>query len=253
MISSALLWALLGGMLIGLLLTLFGGGGSVLATPWLVFVVGVVDTHIAIATSAAAVATNALISLAGQARAGRIKWPCASIFAVSGVAGALAGVWSARQVDSALLLKAFALAMIAIAISMLIKRKNGGNPDVHFAAPMLWRLIPIGFGAGLASGFFGIGGGFLIAPGLMAAVGMTLTNATASSLVSVSLFGSATATSYAISGYVQWPLYGALVAGGVVGTGAGLLILRNIGNRAAMLRFPFALMIIGVAIAILMR
>ena len=56
---ETLLLAALGGMLIGLLLTLFGGGGSVLATPWLIYVVGVMDTHAAIGTSAAAVAVNA--------------------------------------------------------------------------------------------------------------------------------------------------------------------------------------------------
>ena len=66
-----LLLAAMGGMLIGFLLTLFGGGGSVLATPWLVYVVGLADTHAAIGTSAAAVAVNAATGLAAQARAGR--------------------------------------------------------------------------------------------------------------------------------------------------------------------------------------
>jgi len=74
---ETLLIAALGGMLIGLLLTLFGGGGSVLATPWLIYVVGLTDTHAAIGTSAAAVAVNATIGLGAQSRAGRVKWPCA--------------------------------------------------------------------------------------------------------------------------------------------------------------------------------
>lgn len=75
---ETLLLAGLGGALIGLLLTLFGGGGSVLATPWLIYVVGLTDTHAAIGTSAAAVAVNASIGLAAQARAGRVKGPALS-------------------------------------------------------------------------------------------------------------------------------------------------------------------------------
>lgn len=65
--------------------------------------------------------------------------------------------------------------------------------------------MAIGALTGLAGGFFGIGGGFLIAPGLMAATGMTLANAAALSLVSVTLFGAATSASYAASGLVAWP------------------------------------------------
>ena len=80
---EALVLAALGGVLIGLLLTLFGGGGSVLATPWLIYVVGLTDTHAAIGTSAAAVAVNAATGLAAQARAGRVKWPCAMTFGLA--------------------------------------------------------------------------------------------------------------------------------------------------------------------------
>jgi uncharacterized membrane protein YfcA len=72
--------AVAGGAGIGLLLAVFGGGGSVLATPLLIYVVGVRDPHVAIGTSAAAVSLNALVALAGQARAGQVKWPCALVF-----------------------------------------------------------------------------------------------------------------------------------------------------------------------------
>ena len=91
--------AVLSGAVVGLLLAVFGGGGSVLATPALLYVVGLGDTHLAIGTSAAAVAVNAAINLAGHARGGRVKWPCASVFAAAGLAGALAGSSLAKQVD----------------------------------------------------------------------------------------------------------------------------------------------------------
>lgn len=248
-----LLLAGLGGALIGLLLTLFGGGGSVLATPWLIYVVGLADVHAAIGTSAAAVAVNAATGLAAQARAGRVKWPCASVFALSGLAGALGGAQLAKQVDGQALLFWFALAMIAIALSMLLPKKGEGDPAVHLTPPMVFKLAPVGLLTGLAAGFFGIGGGFLIAPGLMASTGMTLANAGASSLVSVTLFGTATSASYAASGQIAWPVFGALVAGGAVGTLAALPLAKRLESRVKLARTVFAVMVIAVAVFILLK
>ena len=248
-----LLLAALGGIMVGFLLTLFGGGGSVLATPWLVYVVGLADTHAAIGTSAAAVAVNAATGLAAQARAGRVKWPCAAVFALSGLAGALAGAQLAKQVDGKALLMWFAFAMIAIAVSMLLPKKGAGDPAVHLTPPMVLKLAPVGLATGLAAGFFGIGGGFLIAPGLMASTGMTLANAGASSLVSVTLFGTATSASYAASGQVVWPLFGALVAGGAAGTLAAMPLARRLEGQAKLARSGFAMLVIAVALYILAK
>lgn len=250
---STLLLAALGGALIGLLLTLFGGGGSVLATPWLIYVVGVADTHVAIGTSAAAVAVNAATGLAAQARAGRVKWPCATVFALSGLTGALIGAQVAKQVDGHSLLRWFAFAMIAIAVSMLLPKRKEGDPAVHLTPGMVLKLAPVGLATGLAAGFFGIGGGFLIAPGLMASTGMTIANAGASSLVSVALFGSATSFSYASSGLVSWPLFAALVIGGALGTLAAMPFAKRLESRARLTRRLFAAMVIAVAVYILLK
>lgn len=242
-----------GGAIVGLLLTVFGGGGSVLATPWLLYVVGVADVHIAIGTSAAAVAVNAATGLLVQARAGRVKWPCASVFAIAGLAGALIGAYFGKLIDGSHLVKWFAAAMIAIAISMVIPRKSEGDPLVHLEPAMVLKLAPVGLIAGLAAGFFGIGGGFLIAPGLMASTGMTLANASASSLVSVTLFGGATSASYALSGQVDWSLFGALVAGGAGGSLIGAPVSRWLSSRIKVARFGFAAFVVAVAIYILLR
>jgi hypothetical protein len=250
--AEALWLAVLGGALVGLLLTLFGGGGSVLATPWLIYVVGVADTHVAIGTAAAAVAVNALVGLAGQARGGQVKWPCAITFGVAGLAGSLAGATLARQVDGAALLFWFALAMIAIGVSMLLPRRDAGDPGVRMDGRIALRLVPAGLAAGLAAGFFGIGGGFLIVPGLMAATGMTLAHAGASSLVSVALFGGATSASYLAAGQFAWPLFAALVAGGAGGSLIALPLAPHLAARAGLARRIFALMVIAVAVAIML-
>ncbi len=248
-----LLLAAVGGVLIGMLLTVFGGGGSVLATPWLIYVVGVADTHVAIGTSAAAVAANAAAGLAAQARVGTVKWPCATVFAMAGLVGALLGAHLGKMVNGADLLNWFALAMIAIAASMLIPRKSEGDPSVHLTPTMVWKLAPMGLIAGLAAGFFGIGGGFLIAPGLMASTGMALVNASASSLLSVTLFGGATSISYAASGLIDWELFAALVISGVIGAATGLPVSHWLVTRAKVARFTFAFMVVVVALYILLK
>jgi uncharacterized membrane protein YfcA len=115
------------------------------------------------------------------------------------------------------------------------------------------KLAPVGLAVGFLAGFFGIGGGFLIAPGLMASTGMTLANAAASSLVSVTLFGSATSISYAASGQVDWPIFAALVAGGVVGAGIGLPLSRWLASQVKLARIGFAALVVAVACYIPIR
>ena len=75
MSAFMILSALASGAVVGALLGLFGGGGSVLATPLLLYMVGIDDPHVAIGTSAAAVAFSAAVNLFGHGRSGRVKWP----------------------------------------------------------------------------------------------------------------------------------------------------------------------------------
>jgi uncharacterized membrane protein YfcA len=230
----------LSGALVGLLLAVFGGGGSVLAAPLLLYAVGVGDTHVAIGTSSAAVAANAVFNLLGHWRGGRVKWPCATTFAAAGLAGSLAGSTLAKAIPGSHLLLAFAIAMAAIALSMLRRPGSEGDPDVQLNARLMLRLTPLGLLTGFAAGFFGIGGGFLIVPGLMVATGMTMANATASSLVSVAIFGAATSVNYAVSGLVDWRLAGLLLLGGALGGIAGVAISGRLAMRALLLRRGFA-------------
>lgn len=239
--------AIAGGALIGLLLSVFGGGGSVLATPLLLYIVGVRDPHIAIGTSSAAVAVNAAVGLFVQARAGRVKWPCALVFGGAGLTGSLIGAHFAKQIDGSQLLIWFALAMALVGASMLIPRKADGDAGVRLTAALTFKLAPAGAVTGLAAGFFGIGGGFLIVPGLMAATGMTLANAAASSLVSVVLFGAATSASYAASGLVNWRVFTALVVGGAIGSIIAIPVGRALASRTAIARTSFALMVLATA------
>ncbi len=239
--------AALSGGIVALFLTVFGGGGSVLAVPLLLYVVGVTEPHVAIGVSAAGVSLNALTALAGQARAGRVSWAPALVFAGFGVVGAWAGSSLAKAIDGQALLLAFAVAMGAVGLAMLRPLQNDKGKQRPFSEGLMLRLGGAGLTVGAASGFFGIGGGFLIVPGLMAATGMALVTAQASSLVSVAAFGATTAVNYSLSGLVAGPLVLSMAVGGAIGTVAGLPISRQLGANAVLGRRLFASLILLVA------
>ncbi len=245
------------GSLVGLILGLVGGGGSVLAVPLMVYAVGVTSTHVAIGTSAVAVAASAAGNLVSHWAAGNVKWRCAGVFAASGVAGAFAGAAVAKRVDGDALLALFGLLMIVIGALMLRRRSGEGDPDVRLTAKTARRMLPllvgIGFAVGLMSGFFGIGGGFLIVPGLILATGMPLVSAIGTSLVAVTAFGAATATSYSLSGLVDWWIAGLFVAGGLVGGVAGVSIGKLLAKRKRALSLVFAGVVILVGGYILVQ
>ena len=241
------------GMLVGFSLGLVGGGGSILAVPLMVYVVGVPEPHMAIGTSAIAVAANAAVNLSNHARGGTVMWSCALIFAAAGMVGAFGGSILGKMVDGQRLLALFALVMIVIALLMLKTRSRIGLPDVKVSMSNMPAIVSLGLATGTMSGFFGIGGGFLIVPALMLATGMPIMNAVSSSLVAVTAFGLTTAASYAWSGLVSWALAGLFVAGGIAGGLAGTRAARHLAERRGALNIVFAAVISAVALYMLAR
>jgi hypothetical protein len=241
------------GALVGFVLGLVGGGGSILAVPLMVYLVGVRNPHLAIGTSALAVAANAATGLANHARAGHVKWRCAAVFAVSGIVGAAAGSTLGKAFDGQKLLFLFALLMIVVGVLMLRRRASFGNPDVKLGRENAGKLVGYGLGAGVFSGFFGIGGGFLIVPGLTAATGMSMINAVGSSLAAVTAFGLTTAINYSLSGLVDWALAFAFIAGGLAGSFGGTRLARHLSKERGRLSIVFAVLIFAVAAYMLWR
>jgi uncharacterized protein len=236
--------AVLSGTLVGFVLGLIGGGGSILAVPLLVYVVGVQSPHVAIGTSAVAVALSALANLVDHARYDHVKWRCAAVFAAAGVIGAILGSSLCNQMDGQNLLLLFGVLMLVIAAVMFFKKSSDGDPAVRLTASTAPNLLPYllayGVGVGALSGFFGIGGGFLIVPGLIAATGMPMIFAIGSSLVSVATFGFTTAGSYALSGFIDWPLVALFISGGVLGGLVGRRASSALATRKHLLSQSFA-------------
>jgi len=247
MLQAAL--AVTSGGAVGLSLGLVGGGGSILAVPLLYYLVGVASPHAAIGTGSVAVAASAALGLVSHARARSVKWRCALVFAAAGIVGAAAGASFGKAVDGTKLLALFGLLMIMIGLVMLRPRRGGTDRDVMLtgetAAQLLPSLLGFGFLTGAASGFFGIGGGFLIVPGLVGATAMPILNAIGSSLVSVTAFGLTTATSYALSGLVDWPVAGLFVLGGFAGSLFGTRLSHRLAGRGRTLSLIFAAIVVA--------
>ncbi len=239
------------GSLVGFALGLVGGGGSILAVPLLVYLVGVANPHLAIGTSAVAVAANAGTNLLNHHRVGNVIWPSALVFAAAGIAGAFLGSTLGKMVDGQQLLAAFAILMMVVGGLMLRNRGTRQAKAIRLNRETFARLGTLGFATGTLSGFFGIGGGFLIVPGLMLATDMPILSAVGSSLVAVTAFGLTTAANYSISGSVDWVLAGIFIAGGVAGGFLGARAARVLADRRGNLNRAFALLIFTVAIYML--
>lgn len=245
--TTSIIAAVGSGGVVGFALGLLGGGGSILATPLLLYVVGVAQPHIAIGTGALAVSVNAFANFAFHATKGTIWWRCAAVFAAIGSVGAMAGSSLGKAMDGSQLLFLFGLVMVAIATLMLRARKASQVSPRPVDARMCLSTTAVALASGLASGFFGIGGGFLIVPGLMLATGMPMISAVGSSLLAVAAFGLATAINYAASGLVDWPLAAQFIGGGVVGGGAGMMLATRLSAYKNLLNRLFAMLIYAVA------
>ena len=221
----------LSGVLVGFALGLFGGGGSILAVPLMVYLVGVPSAHLAIGTSALAVAANAFTNLVAHARLGNVKWRCAAVYSAAGIAGAFLGSTLGKIVSA-----------------LMFKRGDAeGNPGAQCNPENASKVLGFGGMTGILSGFFGIGGGFLIVPGLIAATGMPIINAIGSSLVAVTALGLTTALNYAFSGYVDWALAAVFILGGVAGGTLGAFVAAHLSARKGVLNRLFASLIFVVA------
>ncbi|WDL95512.1 sulfite exporter TauE/SafE family protein [Alicyclobacillus sp. ALC3] len=240
-----ILLSIVSGGIVGFTLGLIGGGGSILAVPLLLYLVGIHDPHVVIGSTALAVSVNAFMNLIPHWRAGHIRWKAAVMFAVPGAIGAYVGSIFGKMVNDSEILFLFAILMIIIAVLMLRQRQGVDEvPDPH-VRPL--RVVPVGLSTGAVAGFFGIGGGFLIVPGLLFSTGMGLIEAIANSLFSVGTFGLTTAISYAASGLVDWFVVILYIVGGFAGGIIGARFATRMSQNKRYLQIVFSAVIILVA------
>ncbi|MGB3288545.1 MAG: sulfite exporter TauE/SafE family protein [Burkholderiaceae bacterium] len=242
------------GSLVGFSLALTGGGGSTLAIPLLLYVVGLQDMHLAIGTSALAVSLNAYINLIPHARGGHVRWRAGIIFTVAGIVGAFIGSEIGKIVDGRALQALFAVLIILVALLMVRRCRAGLHTDDGEPIKYLdGRLSGVGCGAGAVAGFFGVGGGFMVVPGLMLAARMNIIDAIGTSLLGVGSFGLATALNYARSGLIDWALAGEFLLGGIAGGWIGAVLAQRLSVKRGVLNWIFSGLLIAVGVYMLVK
>lgn len=237
------LLSLASGAAVGFVVGLLGGGGSVLAVPLLVYVVGLGSVHVAIGTSAVAVCLLSLRSLIAHARADNVRWNVALIFGAAGIAGAFAGSSLAKAVDGRHLLILLGVLMLAVGIRMAVARNGNHTKNAKVSRGLILRLVAAGFVSGFISGFFGISGGVVIVPALVLAAGIATHAAIGTSLLIAAVFAAATAVNFAASGLVDWFIAGLLTLGGIAGSFTGLMLGRRLAAHKTALTLIFAAVI----------
>lgn len=248
---------LAGALVVGIMLGLLGGGGSILTVPLLVYVMGV-EPRTAIAMSLVVVGVTSTSGALLHARAGRVRWRTAFVFGAGGMVGAFLGGRLNPLLSPTLLLLLFAGVMVAASVAML---RRADPPHRHAALPgapppadggaglSLGRILAQGVAVGALSGLVGAGGGFLIVPAL-ALVGLPMPMATATSLVVIALQCAAGLVGQLGHVSLPWPLTAEVLGVALVGSLLGGKLAGRVAPGA--LRKAFAVFVLTTACFLLL-
>lgn len=242
MLAAAALCALVIGVVLGLL----GGGGSILTVPVLLYVVHLPAKE-ALATSLLVVSIGSLSALSTHARARRVDFRTGILFGLSSTVGAYVGGRLAHHLPSRLLLVALALLMVTSAAGMLRSRPESDTP----VPPRPLLMPPLGFVTGTVAALLGAGGGFLIVPVLSLLGGLAMPQAVGTSLLIMAMQSLAGALGYLAHAPVNLRVLAVMAAG----ASAGSLVGSHLAGRvpAGILRRLFGGLIFLTAVFMLLK
>jgi uncharacterized membrane protein YfcA len=226
------------GLAIGVAVGMLGGGGSVLAVPVLVYVLGQ-SVQEATTASLVIVTAGAVAGGLGHAREGRICWRHAAAFTAAAFPGVAAGTALGNAVSGSALIAAFAIIMLAAAAATW--RKASGRGDDRPAEPArapscpplrLARDLAAGLTIGVMTGFFGVGGGFLIVPTLAIFLALSMRLAVGTSLAIITASSLLGLAAHLLAGRgLDIPITATMTAACVVGALAGATLAGRVPQR----------------------
>jgi uncharacterized membrane protein YfcA len=244
------------GLFIGLTLGALGGGGSVLTVPALVHVIGQ-DVRAATTSSLFIVGVSSVIAALGHARSGRVRWGVGAAFGATGLAAGVAGTAANQLVDPDVLLLAFAGVILVAAVAMLAGDRNSGGDRRSDGTPApagarAWapgriaQVVGAGLVVGFMTGFFGVGGGFVIVPALTLALGMSMPLAVGTSLVVISINSAGALLARAGTADFDWAVIIPFTLAAIAGSLGGKKVADRVSERT--LTRAFAVLLLGVAV-----
>ncbi|WP_022909543.1 sulfite exporter TauE/SafE family protein [Aestuariimicrobium kwangyangense] len=269
--SPALLTvAAVAGLLIGLSLGALGGGGSVLAVPVLVYALGESPGQ-ATTGSLVVVGLTSLIGAITAHRAGNLLLGRGVAFGVMAIAGAAVGSKASSLVPGPVLMSAFAVLLVVVAAVMVTRqvkararsREKAPSPRTHLDEPIVtlrpfscaWgraaKVVVTATVVGLLTGFLGVGGGFLIVPALVLALGLPMGKAAGTSLVAITIT-SAAALVVRAGTAVQpdWALVGLLTLLAVIGGWLGARLATRVHTDRLQTAFTGLLLLVAAYTAV---
>ncbi|HET6549301.1 MAG TPA: sulfite exporter TauE/SafE family protein [Solirubrobacter sp.] len=238
------------GLAIGVIVGAVGGGGAILALPVLVYVLGE-PVGPASTASLVVVSVAAAIGAGSLARHGRVCLRLALTFAAPAAVGSLLGTLASHAVEGETIVLAFVPVMLLAAV-LTWRRANEPHEDGPCPNPPIGRVLFAGLLVGVLTGFFGVGGGFVIVPVLTVWMGAPFRRAVGTSLVIIGLTGVAALASHLLTG--SRPDLSVTVTLAAA-TGAGALLGSLVAEKlpAALLSKGFAVLVAAVAFALLVE
>ena len=229
------------GALIGLLLGVLGAGGAIFTAPVLIFAFDVPPRE-ATTVSLVVVLLAAASGLLGHRATRTVQWREGSVFGAVGIVAAVAGSWLATVAPERVLTGAFGALLVVAAVAMV---RQPSGPEIRGARKPLLVVAGAALGVGLITGFFGVGGGFVIVPALVLVLGFGVREATATGLLVISINALA---ALVVRGpeYLDWAVTVPMAAGAVAGSFAGAKLAPRMPRTR--LRQAFAALMIGAAV-----
>lgn len=251
-----ILLIILAGAATGIVLGLFGSGGSIIAMPALMVLLDV-EAKSAIAMSLGIVAVTATITAWDHWRRHNVDVRVAVVFGLFGVIGTFAGAKVGVLTPVALQLALFALVMYAAAWKMLkpvlvpqLSIAGGMPPPERVVEVRMGHIAAHGIGVGVLTGVVGVGGGFLIVPALALLSGLRMKLAIGTSLAIVAAKSYAGFFGYLGAVPIDWNIMGSFTAVTIVGSFAGTRLAHRFSQETLKRGFGGFLVIVATYILI---
>ncbi|MFD7866363.1 sulfite exporter TauE/SafE family protein [Streptomyces sp. NPDC057682] len=236
---SVLILALVAGTVIGLALGALGGGGSVLAVPALIYLLGFSPASATTASLIIVTATSAT-ALYAHARDGNVAWRTGALFAAAGIVPAYLAGAAAGRIPAAVLTAAFSVIAALAALRMLRPARSAPPERVRPG-----KAAGVGAGLGAVTGFLGVGGGFLAVPALVSVLGLRMRQAVGTSLLVITVNSLAALTARTGGGDLRWEVIAPFTGAAILGAWDGKRLAAKLAGGT--LQRIFAFVLLGVA------
>jgi uncharacterized protein len=225
------------GLIVGVLFGLTGNGGSTLAVPLLVYGLHL-RPHTAVCTSMISVGVMAAVRAFQTTRAGGIDSRLGWRLAFGGLAGAPIGAFIGHLLSERWLLLLFAALVLIVSVRLWSQKPHGTSKSATAAFPRagaetrgqeFWGLTLLGFGTGVLSGLLGVGGGFILVPGLVLVSRLEIHRAITTAMFSVALVSAAATGAHFLAGQrVSWETTGLFTMGALMGLWPGIWLASRL-------------------------